>query len=173
MRRATEAIRKEDPDRLILVDGLQWGRDPVFELADLGIAQSTRGYEPMQISHYGAEWVGGDKWPEPTWPLKLGKRPIDRQKLYEDRIEPWKKLAETGVGVHVGECGVFSRTPHGVALAWMSDCLDLWKEAGWGFALWDLRGGFGILDSGRKDVEYEDFQGHKLDGKYLELLKKS
>ena len=50
-----------------------------------------------------------------------------------------------------------------VALAWMEDCLSLWKDAGWGFALWNLRGSFGVLDSERADVEYENFKGHKLD----------
>jgi len=38
----------------------------------------------------------------------------------------------------------------------MGDFLSLWKEAGWGWALWNLRGDFGILDSGRTDVKYED-----------------
>jgi endoglucanase len=173
VRRVTDAIRREDPDRLIIADGLQYGHDPVFELADLGIAQSTRGYDPMQVSHYGASWVGGDKWPLPAWPLPQGNKTIDRQAIYEDRIKPWQKLAEKGVGVHVGECGAFNRTPHPVVLAWMGDLLDLWKDAGWGFALWNFRGGFGILDSQREDVAYEDFHGHKLDRKYLELLRKT
>jgi endoglucanase len=144
-----------------------------MELADLGIAESTRGYQPMQVSHYGATWVGGEKWPEPTWPLKEGQKTIDRQTIYKERIEPWLKLAENGVGVHVGECGAFNKTPHDVVLAWMGDLTDLWKDAGWGFALWNFRGGFGILDSGRKDVAYEDFHGHKLDKQYLELLRKT
>jgi endoglucanase len=173
VRRVTAAIRGVDPDRLIIADGLQYGRDPVLALADLGIAQSTRGYDPMQVSHYGATWVGGEKWPKPTWPLKEDRRTVDRQTIIKERIEPWLKLAEKGVGVHVGECGAFNQTPHDVALAWMSDLTGLWKDAGWGFALWNFRGGFGILDSDRKDIAYEDFHGHKLDKKYLELLRKS
>jgi endoglucanase len=52
----------------------------------------------------------------------------------------------------------------------MRDWLDLWKEAGWGWSLWELRGGFGVLDSQRTDVEYEDFRGHKLDREMLTLL---
>jgi endoglucanase len=72
--------------------------------------------------------------------------------------------------VHVGEWGCFNKTPHTVTLAWMKDCLSLWKEAGWGFALWNLRGAFGVLDSERADVQYEDFKGHKLDRKMLDLL---
>ncbi len=173
VRRVTAAIRHEDPDRLVIADGLQYGRDPVFALADLGIAQSTRGYDPMRVSHYGAAWVGGDKWPVPTWPLKEERRTVDRETIYNERIKPWQKLAEKGVGVHVGECGAFNQTPHPVVLAWMGDLTGLWKDAGWGFALWNFRGGFGILDSGRKDVSYEDFHGHKLDRKYLDLLRKS
>ena len=30
---------------------------------------------------------------------------------------------------------------------------------------------FGILDSGRTDVAYEDFRGHKLDRKMLDVLR--
>jgi hypothetical protein len=41
-----------------------------------------------------------------------------------------------------------------------------------GYALWNFRGDFGIMDSGRKDIEYEDWYGHQLDRKLLELLKK-
>ena len=62
VRRVVGAIRKEDPDRLIIADGLSWGRDPVFELADLNIAQATRGYEPMPVSHYQAPWVSGERF---------------------------------------------------------------------------------------------------------------
>ena len=54
----------------------------------------------------------------------------------------------------------------------MHDCLVLWKEAGWGWALWNFRGSFGILDSGRSDVDYEQFRGHKLDGAMLDLLQR-
>ena len=120
--RLVEAIRAEDPDRLIIADGLRWGRDPVHGLAQLGIAQSTRGYDPMQISHYKASWIGGsDKWPEPTWPLKRSdnNEVLDKEWLYRERIQPWKGLEPAGVGVHVGECGAFRYTPHKVVLAWM------------------------------------------------------
>jgi endoglucanase len=172
VKRLVAGIRGEDPQRLIIADGLKWGRDPVYGLADLGIAQSTRGYEPMQISHYQASWIhGSDKWPEPAWPLKRGEKDLlDKETLRRERIQPWKQLEQKGVGVHVGEWGAFNRTPHKVVLAWMRDCLALWKEAGWGWSLWELRGGFGVLDSQRADVEYEGFRGHKLDREMLTLL---
>ena len=170
--RLVQAIRSEDPNRLVIADGLRWGREPVHGLVELGVAQSTRGYEPMQISHYKANWVNGsDTWPEPTWPLRPGQKDeVNKQTLKEKGILPWKKLEAKGVGVHVGEWGTFNRTPHKVTLAWMRDCLDLWREAGWGWALWNLRGSFGVMDSDRADVDYETVQGHKLDREMLKVL---
>ena len=168
------AIRAEDPNRLIIADGLKWGRDPVEGLIDSQVGQSTRGYDPMRVSHHKANWVNGsDKWDEPTWPLREGNREWNKDRLRRERIEPWKKLEARGVGVHVGEWGAHNKTPHKVALAWMQDQLELWKEAGWGWALWNLRGSFGVLDSGRADVKYEDFRGHKLDREMVSLLMKS
>lgn len=170
--RLVEAIREKDPNRLIIADGLRWGTQAVPSLKSLKIAQSTRGYNPIQISHYKANWMAGsDRWPEPTWPLTIKENDVwDKQRLQRDYIDPWKALEKSGVGVHVGEWGAFNYTPHKVVLAWMRDVLDLWKEAGWGWAMWTFRGSFGPLDSGRKDVEYEEFHGHKLDRQMMNLL---
>jgi endoglucanase len=175
VRRVVGAIRREDADRLVVADGLEWGRQPVSELADLGIIQSTRGYDPMAISHYKAPWIwgGGEQWPTPTWPLKENGKVIDRASLYEQEIKPWKTLEAKGVGVHVGEWGAFNKTPHKVVLDWARDRLSLWKDAGWGWAMWNFRGSIGVLDSGRQDVAYEDFRGHKVDRKMLDLLQAS
>lgn len=76
------------------------------------------------------------------------------------------------MGVHCGECGCWNKTPHDVFLAWFKDVLEILSENGIGFALWEFVGSFGILDSGREDVEYEDWYGHKLDRKLLDLLMK-
>ena len=56
-------------------------------------------------------------------------------------------------------------------IGWMTDLLALWKEAGWGWAMWNLRGAFGVVDSGRADVKYEPFHGHQLDRELLELIR--
>ena len=317
-----DAIRKEDPQRLIISDGLQWGTKPIPSLAPLKIAQATRGYSPMEISHYKASWVSSQNYPEPTWPrligpngvlmgpqkpegshplvidgpfaadtqLRLhvmkvstqaklvveadgkqiwehdfkpgpgegewkkvnfvqqwktyqntydrdytntipagtkqvslrvasgewlevntiaflpatasredvlelaqnyGKKPEpmkyapgatggpfvgvtghNREWLWKENIAPWKALEAQGVGVMVGEWGAHNQTPHAVFLRWAEDSLANWKQAGWGWSVWNLRGSFGVLDSGRKDVAYEEYQGHKLDRKFLELLQK-
>lgn len=317
--RLVEAIRDKDPVRLIVCDSRQWGNTPSDELIPLRVAQATRGYTPMEVTHYKASWVSADDdAPAPVWPMAdvsgwlagPGKRgegaPLriegpfdgcrslrirvhdvsDRSRLivqadgatvfdhvfrcgggtgewkrtvfkpewkiyqnvyerdYEAPIPPnarvlvldntegdWMRLSEIalrrngsedafplratygqkpvtvtyragarapftapgmagrewlrakcvqpfqalqarGVGVMVGEFGAYNRTPHPVVMAWMLDCLENWEEAGWGWALWNFRGTFGILDSGRTDVAYEDFLGHKLDRAMLELLQR-
>jgi aryl-phospho-beta-D-glucosidase BglC (GH1 family) len=321
-----DAIHAEDPDRLVIADGLAWGGVPVPELRELGIAEATRGYFPMNVSHYKADWIKGQNqvtppiWPaplatgflagpwkqkqgmtgtlvidgtftdpgqlrlhvdtvstsaqlvvqadgKPVWnhafqcgpgagewkeavlspkwktyqnvydrnyfaPIPAGARELrvsvtsgdwlrlsefgiatsasgaathedalalnsgtgctadpivynpaasppfssatmeDRDWLWRTRIEPWKALEASGVGVIVGEWGVYNHTPHDVALRWMEDCLQNWQRAGWGWALWNFRGSFGVMDSARADVKYEDFQGHKLDRQMLDLLQR-
>jgi aryl-phospho-beta-D-glucosidase BglC (GH1 family) len=321
VRQLVAAIRAEDAQRLVIADGLKWGTQPVLSLADLGIGQSTRGYNPMEISHYQASWVNTAGQPTPQWPrvmlsggtlaspakgkdshailidgsfatptrmrlrvgtvssastllveadgnavlnkefkpgpgegewkkvvfkpewkiyqniydrdytaeipagtkqLKVhvpkgdwvqvgeigfkpegaaredvltivggwgekpepmryapgaaspftGPRARDAAWLWQQSIEPWKKLEALGVGVHVGEWGAFNKTPHDVTLRWMEDCLSNWKKAGWGWAMWNFRGAFGPLDSGRADVAYEEFHGRKLDRKMMDLIQR-
>jgi endoglucanase len=169
------AIRAENPERLIVADGADIGQTPVLGLVDQGIVQSTRGYLPKMVSHYTANWVPENEFEsreKPTWPMtdQHGVR-WDREKLRQELIVKWQPLVAQGAPIHVGEWGCFTQTPHEVCLAWMSDLLALWKEAGWGWSMWNLRGSFGILDSGRADVAYEDFRGHKLDRKMLDLLR--
>lgn len=96
----------------------------------------------------------------------------DRAWLVARQIRPWQVPEMAGVGIVVGEWGAHNQTPHAVALAWMEDCLKNWQEAGWGWALWNFKGSFGVLDSERADVQYEDFEGHKLDRTMLELLQR-
>jgi len=168
---ASEVIRKQNPDHLIIADGNNVGRDPIPEIADLDVGQSCRGYHPAIISHYKAGWVfkEPDKLPMPKWPGKVGDQELRREML-ESFYAPWFEMVKQGVGVHCGECGCYKETPHDVFLAWFADVLDILGGNGIGFALWEFSGNFGVLNSGRKDVDYEDWYGEKLDRKLLNLL---
>jgi endoglucanase len=167
-----EAIRAVDPDRLIVCDGRSWARTAPEELLGLNVAAALHGYDPMPVSHYRASWVGGsDRWPVPTWPLKEGERMVDKAALARP-FGPWETLQKQGMGVMVGEFGAYNRTPHGVVLAWLEDQLDLFRQRDWGWALWNLDGSFGIIDSGRDDVDYEAYRGRKLDRKMVTLLQR-
>jgi len=168
---ASEAIRKENPKHLIIADGNNVGNTVIPEIVDLNIAQSCRGYYPGLISHYKAPWAHKDvnNLPDPKWPGKVGDQDFNRAML-EKYYQPWIDLSKSGVGVHCGECGCWNKTPHDVFLAWFSDVLDILGENKIGFALWEFVGSFGILDSGREDVNYVGWYGHKLDKKLLDLL---
>ncbi len=170
IRATVGVIREVDSERLIIIDGLEYGRIACPELADLGVAQSVRAYSPAGVSHYRASWVDDGTFAEPVWPdYEESGRRWNREAL-EEFYGPWVELAERGVGVHCGEGGAFTRTEHEVVLAWLRDVLEVLTSHNIGYALWNLRGAFGIVDSGREDVEYEDFHGHKLDRALLSLL---
>lgn len=170
---ASEAIRRENAMHLIIADGNDVGSSVIPEIADLDIAQSCRGYHPGIISHYKAPWANKDpdNLPEPKWPGQVGDKYLSRAML-ESFYKPWIDMVGKGVGVHCGECGCWNKTPHAVFLAWFGDVLDILTSNGIGFSLWEFMGDFGVLDSRRDDVAYEDWHGHKLDRKLLTLMMK-
>jgi endoglucanase len=170
---ALQAIHKENKHRLVIADGNNVGNNTIPEIADLDIAQSCRGYFPHAISHYKAPWANKDPehLPMPKYPGQVGSQFLNRQML-EDYYKPWIEMKNKGVGVHCGECGCWNKTPHDVFLAWFNDVLDILSSNNIGFALWEFIGDFGILNSGREDVAYEDWNGYKLDRKLLNLIQK-
>jgi endoglucanase len=172
MQRAAVEIRAISPKRLIVIDSL--GGTVVDEMIPAGVVQSPHSYWPSQVTHYRASWVDKEsKLPLPTWPILAedGAVRMGRQQL-EERYAPWAELARQGIGVHVGETGCHNRTPHQVVLAWFEDVMQVLAGHGIGYALWNLSGSFGVLDSGRADVAYEDWYGRKLDRKLLALMQR-
>lgn len=169
---ALEAIRKENSARVVIADGNDVGSKVIPEIADLDVGQSCRGYHPGMISHYKAPWAMKDieNLPEPKWPGQVGNQYFSREML-DKFYQPWIDMVAKGVGVHCGECGCWNKTPHDVFLAWFGDVLEILTSNGIGYALWEFSGSFGVLNSGRADVQYEDWHGEKLDRKLLELLK--
>ena len=173
-------VRSSNQDCLLVdgcvygvADGMGGGNVPCPELADLHIAQSCRAYQPMSLTHYKAEWwTPGKDFPEvPHWPDLMSDNGVWNYQRLVDHYAEWAKMSqELGIGVHCGEGGCYWYTPHDVAVRWMRDVMDVLQGYNIGYALWNFRGGFGILDSGRKDCAYEDWRGHKLDRQMLEVL---
>ncbi len=75
-----------------------------------------------------------------------------------------------GTMVRGGELGCYNQTPHDLFLAWFEDTPYILTSNGIGYGLWEFSGSFGILNSGRSDLDYEDWYGHQLDRKLLDLL---
>ncbi len=174
-RAAIEGIRAVDPQRLIVSDGSSGGVTPVADLFSTGVLQSPHDYYPPELTHHQCEWARGwvTRTEPPTWPLKdsHGKVIADR-KTIADFVRPWRGLEQQGVPIHFGEMGCYKHTLPEVVLAWFSDTLDTLGELKSGWALWNFRGPFGVLDTERPGTKFEDWQGHQLDRPLLTLLQK-
>jgi len=75
--------------------------------------------------------------------------------------------------VHIGEFGCYNKTPNDVALRWLTDLFDVYREFKWGYALWNFKGAFGIVDHGRENARYEKMDGFNVDVDLLDLMKNS
>jgi aryl-phospho-beta-D-glucosidase BglC (GH1 family) len=73
----------------------------------------------------------------------------------------------------VQEFGVHNQTPHKVTVDFLADLTAFFRQNNLGFALWNLTGSFGILNSDRTDCTYESYQGYKLDREMLNAITKS
>lgn len=171
-RAALAAIRAVDPGRFVMSDGWRWGKNPVMELHpfDPAAGEAIHCYEPQALTHYK---VGNpnEKGPCPTWPPAGWTNGVEW--LEKNVVDIWRPAIDDGTFIFAGELGCHQgNVPHATYLAWLEDTLMMCKRHGWGWALWNLDGTFGILDTPRTDCEFEDFHGHKLDRKALELLRR-
>lgn len=318
MKKAIDVIHGITPNRVIFVDGLDYGRKILLSLKDEpNIAQAMHSYDPFQLTHYRADWVGGSSdWPVPQWPMlnisnylygpiksefksslvlqgsfapgteitvnvgqvssestlwitagnkviyskkfvcgpelgtdftkivqnQWGYQNISNKDFSATTTEQASKIAfdnvtgdwmtinyisikqgdivkkyslsdntwgkkqgtytidengnikdsnsedllpfgdykdffdeanENNIPVMVQEFGVHNKTPHSVAVAFLADLSAFFREQNVGWALWNLTGSFGILNSSRTDCAYETYQGYKLDRAMLDALTKS
>ena len=170
-RMAIAAIRAVDQSRFVMSDGWRWGKEPVMELHPFGPAtgESIHCYEPQLLTHYK---VGNpnEKRPCPPWPLEGWTNGVEWLERFVVKL--WQPAIDDGTFIHAGELGCHQgNVPHATYLAWLEDTLRMCDRHGWGWALWNLDGTFGILDTPRTDCEFEDFHGHKLDRKALDILR--
>lgn len=175
--KVVSAVREVSPDRLFIIDGVDSGDypppRPMLQMQNCGY--SLRGYEPRSITHYGQYWRYTEDV-KPCWPGGLqaisGDKWLAWDRAYMDRyFGLWAAMASyLKVGVHCGEFGCSNRVPHDIVLAWMRDLLDSLKSFNIGYAMWNLYGVNGVMDSKRADVEYKKCGRHLLDEKMLKLM---
>jgi aryl-phospho-beta-D-glucosidase BglC (GH1 family) len=91
--------------------------------------------------------------------------------LFETYLDNIALAEENGIAFMVQEFGVYNKTPHDVTISFLSDLMELLDRNGIGWSLWNFIGSFGILNSDRSDCAYEDFEGYRLDGEMLEVLR--
>ena len=131
----------------------------------------------MKNVRWNRRFVGWDA----ASPLPAGDGPV-APAFYADEgmdaiaggnLEPWRETVKKGIWCMVGEFGCANHVAHADALRFLDSNLKLFRELGLGWAAWGFSGSrFGILNSCRADVDYEDWHGEKLDRKMLELLQR-
>jgi hypothetical protein len=55
-------------------------------------------------------------------------------------------------------------------MRWLTDLLGVYRDFGWGYALWQFRGPFGIVEHGRPGARTEWIGGYHVDRGMLDLL---
>lgn len=173
IRKVHGAIHEIDPQRVVVINGLAGGHLAMPELADLDAVHSGRGYQPMLVSHYKAEWWDGSQgMPVPTYPCEYNGQWWDRDALWQF-YEPWRQVSAAGRPVHIGEFGCYRYTDNDVALRWFRDIFSIYKELNWGYSMWVFDGHFGIANHGRPGTRYEQFHGFNVDRALLDLMLES
>jgi len=143
--------------------------------ADANVIYSVHIYEPLLFTHQGATWswdiasqVKGLEWPLPAdaarqQSLQSGTTDDARKQLqfqisggqFEarwlidrlDRLVQWQQ-SHGNPPVYVGEFGVYRlRAPSPARLRWHRDMRRAFEARGWGWAVWDYAGGFGVTRS--------------------------
>jgi len=175
---ATKVIRQHSSERLVIAEGVGWGTTPDTNLESLGIAHSFHCYEPVGVAQSRSPAMGkGIPWdqvPLPSWPhgWNLNQEFWTAEDL-KQFFSPYTQLARSGKLVHCGEIGCYNKTPHQVTLDWLEAALSSFTGQGIGFAMWQLEGEYGLVNSGRTDVAYVTMRdGRRLDQSMLKLLQK-
>jgi aryl-phospho-beta-D-glucosidase BglC (GH1 family) len=171
IRRTVAAVRTIDPDREITIDGLGGGYLAMPELAGLGVTHSARGYHPMPVTHHKASWWAGHVHaPAPRYPGLIWQGHFWNRSALRRCYRAWRKVETWATPIHIGEFGCFKHTPNDIALRWYRDLLSIFKEFGWGYAMWNFQGPFGIIEHGRPGARLECMAGYKVDRALLDLL---
>lgn len=174
MLRVIAAIRKVSPLRPITLDGLGGGNIAMPELKESGCIHSTRGYQPMPVTHYQADWCNETRGlPLQDYPGTEYAGVRWNKARIREHFEPWVQLSRQGVPVHVGEMGCYDRIPNDTALRWFSDLFEVLRELGWGFGLWEFKGPFGVCGHHRPGTKWEKRGPYKVDSHLWGMIKES
>lgn len=165
--RMLAAIRESNPTRIVYLTSNKWGQFasvPDVELpADRNIALTIHNYEPFVFTHQQASWAGfDDKMPAVKFPgvvpdlaghvapgnNLLGRKgePLTVAKVDEAfaKVEAWVQKTRPGLEVYVGEFGVYRAADADSMRNWIYTLRHNCEKRGWGWAVWDYKGGFAV-----------------------------
>ncbi|MCC5831145.1 MAG: cellulase family glycosylhydrolase [Phycisphaeraceae bacterium] len=177
LRKPLAAVRHHEPERVVYLGSNRFQSATTFDELDIPddrhLILSFHFYEPMLITHYRAGWTAiGDydgpihypgqpvasediarlqaAVPEGRVDLKRWNAPFDADAIRHALIKPLARREETGLSLYCGEFGVRDSVQDDIRIAWLSDLIAVFHSLDIGWAVWDYRGGFGMLDLDRR-----------------------
>ena len=179
---AFQAIRELEPERTILLGSNRWNSALTFDQLvvpdDKNTILTFHFYLPMFITHHRAWWSvegkmydGRIQYPGQPIPdeclaevrpaqasrlfdasLADLNKPYDRNSMVADFAQPLAAAQRTGLPLYCGEFGVIDLAPLSVRQAWYGDIISVFNEYQIGWANWDYKGEFGIVDGEGKST---------------------
>lgn len=141
-------IRASNPQRTLIVGGSEWNNRKMLETLalpkdDRNLIATFHYYEPMAVTHQGAEWVSGAAaWAGTTW----RGRPSELRELRDafDAVAEWAKREQRPI--YLGEFGAYSKADAASRIAWTRAVREHAEARGFAWAYWELAAGFGVLE---------------------------
>jgi endoglucanase len=174
--RAIAVVRELEPERTLVIGSNRWQSAETFDRlvvpeGDPNILLSFHFYTPMALTHYGASWTKVGEYEGPVrypgevvgaadlegLPQDLVDAINDGRGLYFDRgalerltSRPVALARKMGLPLYCGEWGALPRAPRPDRLRWYRDVRGVLESHGIGWAHWDYKGGFGVVDDERR-----------------------
>lgn len=178
--KAVEIIRQEEPIRKIVIGSNLWQSPDTFDKLripanDKNIILSFHMYRPMLLTHYKASWVSTKDYKGPVnYPgvivkdddiqnlpdslktqINKSDKFYDIQKIRDHFKKPIAVAKELNLPLYCGEWGALPALPAEARFRWYKDVKTALDENNIGWATWDYKGGFGIINNktGEEDKE--------------------
>lgn len=154
-----DEIRAIDPDRTVMLGGVNW--NSAGRLTDIDLPEDTshligtfHNYDPFPFTHQGAEWVeNSNSWLGQTWNGDaIDVRAMER---IFDEVAEWRD--EHGIPVILGEFGAYSRADMESRLRWTAEMVRQAEAHDIGWCYWEFAAGFGIYN--RRTKQFNELYG--------------
>jgi len=179
MLRVVSMIRETEKDRVIVLGANMQNqvghvKNIIVPEGDRNILLSFHFYEPLLITHYQASWTplrildfnGPMQYPGQLIPDEVYDALNDEEKAV---VEPynhsydkewmrqtWQEAVDyakaKGLSLYLGEFGCLVNCGEQVRLAWLKDVVDLCREFGIPYTMWEYNSQFGFADRVNKGV---------------------
>lgn len=177
-RRAIQVIRKNAPDKKIIIGGIQWNSVHTLRMLDKpyddNIVFNFHFYEPFLFTHQSAPWIPEIPKAEMNYPSTMeayrsrseqigcfgsGLKNTDEMGAHFMElliIEAVDAAEKAGVSLYCGEYGVDDFAPVIDTLSWFRDIHSVFEKYSIGRAVWSYKGmDFGITDEHYRSISQE------------------